>query len=143
LVHGDYRLGNLALDPDDPGRIVAVFDWEMATLGDPLADLGYTLIYWGEEGDSPEERIPGTFQAVTAKPGFLTRQQLADEYARRSGIDVAHIDFYRVLALYKLAVISEGIYARHLQGKTLGPGFEGLQRTSVFLARRALALTDA
>jgi len=143
LVHGDYRLGNLALDPADPGRIVAVFDWEMATLGDPLADLGYTLIYWGEQADPPEERLPGSFQAVTARPGFLTRAELAAEYARRSGVDVAHVDFYRVLALYKLAVISEGIYARHLQGKTLGSGFENLQRSSVFLARRALALTAA
>jgi aminoglycoside phosphotransferase (APT) family kinase protein len=141
LVHGDYRLGNVALDAADPGRIRAVFDWEMATLGDPLADLGYTLIYWGEEADPPEERMPGSFQAVTAQPGFLTRAELAAEYARRSGVDVAHVDFYRVLALYKLAVISEGIYARHLQGKTLGRGFENLQRTSVWLARRALALT--
>jgi aminoglycoside phosphotransferase (APT) family kinase protein len=143
LVHGDYRLGNVALDPADPGRIVAVFDWEMATLGDPLADLGYTLIYWGELADPPEERAPGTFQALTAQPGFLTRSELAGEYARRSGIDVADVDFYRVLALYKLAVISEGIYARHLQGKTLGRGFENLQRSSVWLARRGLALTGA
>ena len=143
LVHGDYRLGNLALDPAEPGRIRAVFDWEMATLGDPLADLGYTLIYWGEEADPPEERLPGSFQAVTAQPGFLTRAELAAEYARRSGVDVAHVDFYRVLALYKLAVISEGIYARHQQGMTLGRGFENLQRSSVWLARRGLALTGA
>ena len=143
LVHGDYRLGNVALDAADPTRIVAVFDWEMATLGDPLADLGYTLIYWGEAGDPPEARMPGGFQAVTAVPGFPTRAELVAEYARRSGRDVAHVDFYQVLALYKLAVISEGIYARHLQGKTVGRGFENLQRTSVHLARQALALADA
>jgi aminoglycoside phosphotransferase (APT) family kinase protein len=143
LVHGDYRLGNVALDPRDPGRITAVFDWEMATLGDPLADLGYTLVYWGEAADPPEERMPGGFQALTAQPGFLTRAELVKEYARRSGRDVAHTDFYRVLALYKLAVISEGIYARHLQGKTVGRGFENLQRTSVWLARRALAVAGA
>jgi aminoglycoside phosphotransferase (APT) family kinase protein len=143
LVHGDYRLGNVALDPADPGRIVAVFDWEMATLGDPLADLGYTLIYWGEAGDPPEERLPGSFQALTAQPGFPTRAELVEAYARRAQVDVAQVDFYRVLALYKLAVISEGIYARHLQGKTVGPGFENLQRSSVYLARRALALADA
>jgi len=143
LVHGDYRLGNVALDPADPGRIVAVFDWEMSTLGDPLADLGYTLIYWGEVGDPPEERMPGSFQAVTAQPGFPTRAELVAEYAERSGTAVDHVDFYQVLALYKLAVISEGIYARYLQGKTLGKGFENLQRTSLFLARRALAIADA
>jgi aminoglycoside phosphotransferase (APT) family kinase protein len=142
LVHGDYRLGNVALDPADPGRIVAVFDWEMATLGDPLADVGYTLVYWGEPGDPPEERLPGTFQSVTAQPGFLTRVELAEAYAERAGVDVAHVDFYGVLALYKLAVISEGIYARHLQGKTVGAGFENMQRSSVALARRALAMAD-
>jgi aminoglycoside phosphotransferase (APT) family kinase protein len=143
LVHGDYRLGNLALDPEDPGRIVAVFDWEMATLGDPLADLGYTLIYWGELADPPEARPPGSFQAVTARPGFLTRSEIVAEYARASGRDVSDVDFYQVLALYKLAVISEGIYARHLQGKTVGKGFENLQRSSLYLARRALALAEA
>jgi aminoglycoside phosphotransferase (APT) family kinase protein len=118
LVHGDYRLGNVALDPADPTRIVAVFDWEMATLGDPLADLGYTLIYWGESGDPPETRMAGGFQAVTAVPGFPTRAELVAEYARRSGRDVDHVDFYRVLALYKLAVISEG----------MSPGLRGAAR---------------
>jgi aminoglycoside phosphotransferase (APT) family kinase protein len=142
LVHGDYRLGNVALDPADPTRIVAVFDWEMATLGDPLADLGYTLIYWGEAADAPEARMPGGFQAVTAVAGFPTRAELVAEYARRSGRAVDHVDFYQVLALYKLAVISEGIYARHLQGKTVGRGFENLTRSSVALARQALTLAD-
>jgi aminoglycoside phosphotransferase (APT) family kinase protein len=143
VVHGDYRLGNVALDPADPGRIVAVFDWEMSTLGDPLADLGYTLVYWGEVGDPPETLMPGSFQAVTAQPGFATRAELVAEYARRSGRAVDHVDFYQVLALYKLAVISEGIFARHRQGKTVGKGFENLQRTSLWLARRALAVADA
>jgi aminoglycoside phosphotransferase (APT) family kinase protein len=142
LVHGDYRLGNVALAEDDPSRINAVFDWEMATLGDPLADLGYTLIYWGEAGDPPEARMPGAFSGVTAVPGFSTRSELVESYARASGRDVGEVDFYRVLALYKLAVISEGIYARHRQGKTVGEGFENLQRSSVALARRALAVAD-
>jgi aminoglycoside phosphotransferase (APT) family kinase protein len=143
IVHGDYRLGNVALDPGDPGRIVAIFDWEMATLGDPLADLGYTLIYWGEETDPREQRAPGTHQALTAQPGFLTRAELIDAYAARSGRDVSGVPFYAVLALYKLAVISEGIYARWRQGKTVGKGFEQLRRSSVPLARRALALAEA
>jgi aminoglycoside phosphotransferase (APT) family kinase protein len=143
LVHGDYRLGNVALAPDDPGRITAVFDWEMATLGDPLADVGYTLIYWGEMSDPPEERMPGAFSAVTAQPGFATRAELSEAYARASGRDVGEVDFYRVLAMYKLAVISEGIYARFRQGKTVGEGFENLQRSSVAMARRALAVANA
>jgi aminoglycoside phosphotransferase (APT) family kinase protein len=142
LVHGDYRLGNVALAPDDPGRIVAVFDWEMATLGDPLADLGYTLIYWGELGDPAAERMPGAFSAVSAQEGFATRDELVEEYARRSGRDVGEVDFYRVLGLYKLAVISEGIYARFKLGKTVGEGFENLQRSSVGLARLAVKVAD-
>ena len=156
LVHGDYRLGNLALDPRDPGRIAAIFDWEMATLGDPLADLGYTLIYWTEpeqseggerargERSDPGDRASGSpFGAsITAQPGFATRAQLVEAYARATGRDVAAIDYYQVLALYKLAVISEGIYARVQMGKTLGPGFENMQRAAGPLAERALALAD-
>ncbi|RIL04533.1 MAG: acyl-CoA dehydrogenase [Proteobacteria bacterium] len=140
LVHGDYRLGNLALAPRDPGTIVAIFDWEMATLGDPLADLGYTLIYWAEAGDAVTS---GFASALTAEPGFHTRAELIDAYARATGRDVAAIDFYQVLALYKLAVISEGIYARFRMGKTLGPGFENLQRAAGALAERALAIASA
>jgi aminoglycoside phosphotransferase (APT) family kinase protein len=144
LVHGDYRLGNLALAPRDPGRVAAIFDWEMATLGDPLADLGYTLIYWTEAGDT-ESGTPGTpFGAsLTAQSGFHTRTELIEGYAKASGRDVASVDFYQVLALYKLAVISEGIYARFQMGKTLGPGFENLQRAAGPLAARALAIADA
>ena len=140
LVHGDYRLGNLALDPADPGRVVAVYDWEMATLGDPLADLGYTLIYWAEPGDpSPGRYLP----SVTAAPGFARRVELIERYTRASGRDAAHVDFYQVLALYKLAVISEGIYARWKLGKTLGEGFESLGRAAAPLAQRALAIAEA
>jgi aminoglycoside phosphotransferase (APT) family kinase protein len=139
IVHGDYRLGNMAFAPDDPGRVAAVFDWEMATLGDPLADLGYTLIYWKDPGDPDYTRLP----LFTDQPGFLRRAEIAEEYAKRSSRDVVHVDFYQVLALTKLAVISEGIYARHLQGKTLGPGFEQMHRESEPLARRALHLAAA
>ncbi len=137
LVHGDYRLGNLALDPADPGRVVAVYDWEMATLGDPLADLGYTLIYWAEPGEPDAGRL---LPAVTAAPGFATRAGLVERYARASGRDVAQVDFYQVLALYKLAVISEGIYARWKMGKTLGEGFDAVVRAAGPIAERALAI---
>jgi aminoglycoside phosphotransferase (APT) family kinase protein len=143
IVHGDYRLGNVALARDDPGRLVAIFDWEMATLGDPLADLGYTLIYWGEAGDGRAMRGPGPFASVTAQEGFHTRAGLVEAYARARGREVGDVAFYEVLALYKLAVISEGIYARYLQGKTVGEGFEGMERTSVTLAERALAVAEA
>jgi aminoglycoside phosphotransferase (APT) family kinase protein len=119
--------------------VVAVFDWEMATLGDPLADLGYTLIYWIEAGDPASEH----FSSFTAAPGWPTRAQIVERYARRSGRDVQAIDFYRVLALTKLAVISEGIYKRFTLGKTLGADAAGTVRATEALARRALAIADA
>jgi aminoglycoside phosphotransferase (APT) family kinase protein len=140
VVHGDFRLGNLALDPRDPGRVIAVFDWEMATLGDPLADLGYTLVYWAEPGDPEGAGGVGSLPRATRHPGFPSRAELVAEYARRSGRRVDGIEFYQVLALTKLAVIAEGIYARHLQGKTLGAGFAGLRRETAGLAARALEL---
>lgn len=143
IVHGDFRLGNLALDPDDCGRVVAVFDWEMATLGDPLADLGYTLIYWADPEDVIDPASIGSVATFTQLPGFLRRAELIEAYAQRSGRDVATIDFYQVLALYKLAIIAEGIYARFLQGKTLGEGFAGMMRPTAALASRALAIADA
>ncbi|MCP4005658.1 MAG: phosphotransferase family protein [bacterium] len=142
IVHGDYRLGNMALDPTDPGRIVAIFDWEMSTLGDPLSDLGYLLIYWLEADDPEEVLRSDPISAIVAKPGFMTRDELAQEYARRSGRDISKLDFYRVLATYKLAVISEGIHARFLKGKTVGEGFSFAGQAAERLAHRALALAD-
>jgi aminoglycoside phosphotransferase (APT) family kinase protein len=143
IVHGDYRLGNMALDPHDPGRVVAVLDWEMATLGDPLADLGYTLIYWIDPDDPPQAASVSAASPFTARPGFFTRAEIISEYARLSGRNVDAVEFYQVLALYKLAVISEGIYARYLQGKTLGEGFAGMARSAGALAQRALAIADS
>ena len=143
IVHGDYRLGNLALARDDPGRVVAIFDWEMATLGDPLADLGYTLIYWAEAGDPVAARGVGSLPRVTRAPGFASRAELIESYAKQTGRDVSAVDFYQVLALTKLAVIAEGIYARFLQGKTVGTDFEGMQRESEHIAARALELAEA
>ncbi len=143
LVHGDYRFGNLALDPRDPGRVIAIYDWEMATLGDPLADVGYTLIYWVEAGDP---RVRGSIQevgSVTAHPGFFSRKEVATAYAAASGRDLAQIDFYQVLALTKLAVIAEGILKRFQLGKTAGRGFEKMSRSAEALAQRALAIADA
>ena len=142
IVHGDFRLGNMGLDPRDPGRVLAVFDWEMATLGDPLADLGYTLIYWADPDDRIDSASVGGVSPFTTLPGFFRRAELVAEYARRSGRHVGAVDFYQVLALYKLAIISEGIYARYLQGKTLGEGFAGMTRPSGALAMRALAIAE-
>jgi aminoglycoside phosphotransferase (APT) family kinase protein len=120
IVHGDYRLDNTMLAPDDAGRIVAVLDWEMATLGDPLADLGLFLIYWARD-----EAQTGVVGATTsADKGFLPRDEIIDRYATESGRDVSELEFYEALASYKLAIILEGIHARYLMGKTVGEGFE-------------------
>ena len=120
IVHGDYRLDNVILAHDDPGTILAIVDWEMAALGDPLADLGLTLVYW----DPVCEPVLGARHAPTANAGFPTALQLAARYAERSGRDVSSLGFYRALGYLKLAVIAEGIHARHLAGQTVGAGFD-------------------
>ncbi|MBI5947843.1 MAG: phosphotransferase family protein [Chloroflexi bacterium] len=143
IVHGDYRLGNMILAPDDPGRVVAILDWEMATLGDPLSDLGYTLIYWGDVTDSPARLAVRPTAALTAQPGFFTRDEIVAEYARRTGRNVEHVDYYQVLANYKLAVITEGIHARFLAGETVGEGFGGMGESASNLINLALSIADA
>jgi aminoglycoside phosphotransferase (APT) family kinase protein len=125
IVHGDYRLDNTILDPHDPGRIVAILDWEMATIGDPLADVGLLSVYWAQVGDTNgKEALAGI--APTALDGFPSASQIVERYARVTGRDIAHLRFYRSFALFKLAVVLEGIHARLLQGKTRGEGFEGV-----------------
>jgi aminoglycoside phosphotransferase (APT) family kinase protein len=143
IVHGDYRLGNMILAKDDPGKVEAVLDWEMSTLGDPLSDLGYTLVYWGEAGDEQSRVRARPMAALTAQPGFLTRAEIVSEYAKRSGRNVEHVDFYQIFANYKLAVITEGIYARYLAGQTVGDKFTGMERSSIGLVQLALAQADA
>ena len=118
IVHGDYRLDNAILDRADPGTIRAIVDWEMATLGDPLADLGLMLVYW----DPVCAPVLGVRHAPTANPGFPTGAELAARYGR----DIGSLAFYRALGYFKLAVIAEGIHARHLAGQTVGPGFDAV-----------------
>ena len=138
IVHGDYRLDNTMLAADDPGRIAAVLDWEMSTLGDPLTDVGLLLVYWG--GGSQLATL--TAQGVGDVPGFFTRDEVIARYAETSGRDVAHLDFYEVFAMYKLAIIVEGIQARFLMGKTLGEGFADMSAMIDGLAAQALHLAD-
>jgi aminoglycoside phosphotransferase (APT) family kinase protein len=120
IVHGDYRLDNTVLDANDPGRIIAVLDWEMATLGDPLSDVGLFLLYYGRD----QQQAGNVGATIPANSGFLTSDEVIERYAKASGRDVSQLDFYRALASYKLAIILEGIHARYLMGKTVGDGFE-------------------
>jgi aminoglycoside phosphotransferase (APT) family kinase protein len=139
IVHGDYRLDNTMLAPDDAGRIVAVLDWEMSTLGDPLTDLGLLLVYWG----GAETAAVRSTQAVSTVAGFLSTDEIVERYAEQSGRDLAHLDFYVVFAMYKLAVILEGINARFLMGKTVGEGFSEIGSGVTTIVEGALARADA
>lgn len=115
LIHNDYKLDNVMLDADNPGRLVAIFDWDMCTLGDPLSDLGALLAYWSLPDDPPH------FQALAMmpiQPGFLRREELVERYAARSGRDVSYIAFYHSLSLYRVAVIIAQIYVRFVRGQT-------------------------
>ena len=129
--------------PPIPTRIVAVFDWEMATLGDPLADLGYTLVYWGEAGDPPEARMPGGFQAVTAVPGFPTRAELVRSTRAGAGASSSTSTSTRCSRSTSSPSSARGSTRATSRGRRSGAGFENLARSSVALARQALALADA
>ncbi|RBY90583.1 phosphotransferase family protein [Blastococcus sp. TF02A-26] len=121
IVHGDYRLDNCLLDPGVPGRIRAVLDWEMSTLGDPLTDIGMLFVYWPEAGEDP----PAVQSAVTALPGFPTRQEIAERYADRSGMDLGELSWYVGFAYFKFAAIVAGIVARSKAGAMAGKDTSG------------------
>jgi len=139
IVHGDYKLDNVAFALDRPARLTAILDWEMSTLGDPLADVGWMLSFWREAGDPVEFLMDE--QTVTRAAGFQSRDQLLDRYRERSGRAVADLTFYLVLAVWKLAILLEGSYARHLAGMTDDPFFSHMKDGVPALARRAVELT--
>lgn len=124
LIHNDYKYDNLVLDPQDVTQIKAVFDWEMATIGDPLMDLGSTLGYW-VDADDPEDWQKQSF-GLTTRPGNLNREQLVDRYIANSGRPVGNAVFYYAYGLFKIAVIVQQIYARYQQGLTRDARFAGL-----------------
>lgn len=117
VVHGDYRMGNLMFAPRAPARVLAILDWEMAALGDPLADLGYLTATWSEAGVPP---TPLELTPVTREPGHLTRRELAERYRSRTGYDLTPLPWYQTLALWKGAVFCEAIHTRWLRGERPG-----------------------
>ena len=135
IVHGDYRLGNTMFAPGAPPRLTAIFDWELATIGDPLADVGYLVATWAEPGD--EEGAILSLGAVTRRPGFPTRAQLIERYERRSGRSMSDVRWYTTLALWKSAVFLEGSYKRRLAGTTEDPFFDRLETGVPEIAERA------
>jgi len=139
VVHGDYKLDNVVFSADAPPRLRAVLDWEMATLGDPLADLGYLLNFWPEPG----EATVTTMSPVTLQPGFLPRAALVERYAAATGFELRDLTFYRALAMWKLAILCEGLYKRYLAGKAGGTWYAVLERAVPVMARQARELTRA
>lgn len=139
LVHNDYKLDNVMLAADDPGRVVAVFDWDMCTLGDPLSDLGALLTYWSEPGDPPY--LQATAMMPVGDYGFLSRRELVERYALTSGRSVRDIDSYHVLGLFRLTVIVAQIFIRYRRGQTQDARFAAMEPMIPALARRAIELT--
>lgn len=137
IVHGDVKLDNVLYSRSDPGKIVALLDWEMATLGDTLADVGIMLSFWDQPGavDNPITR------GLARLDGFPSRAALLERYADRRNIDLPDIDWYTVFADFKIAVILEGINARHAKGDTVGEGFDDVADMVGPLLQRALDLT--
>jgi aminoglycoside phosphotransferase (APT) family kinase protein len=138
IVHGDYRLDNMILTPQ--GEVAAVVDWELCTLGDPLADVGLLMVYWPEPGEGGEAPV-ALGQPANLAPGFPTRAELRQRYAERSGRDLSQLDFFVALGYWKLAIILEGVYARYAAGQygKVDPGIEHFARLVERLAEAAEA----
>ncbi len=122
LVHNDWRLDNMAVDPADPGRCVAVYDWDMCSVGDPLCDVGTVLAMWSEPGESPA----GTNPMPTQVRGFLSRAEAGARYAERSGRDLDRIPYYTVFGTFKMAVVLQQIYFRYQAGQTQDQRFASM-----------------
>ena len=140
VIHNDFKFDNVMLDGDDPARITAVLDWEMATVGDPLMDLGTSLAYWAEATDPEPARAIAL--GPTAAPGMWTRAELIRAYAERSGIEIGNVGFYHAYGLFKLAVVLQQIYARYARGFTRDERFSRMNRTVEILFRNAAAVAE-
>jgi aminoglycoside phosphotransferase (APT) family kinase protein len=140
IVHGDYRLGNTMFAPGAPPRLVAIFDWELATIGDPLADVGYLIATWAQPGDA-EDALFG-LSAVTRRRGFPTRDELIARYEERSRRSMSDVRWYMTLALWKSAVFLEGSYKRRLAGTTEDAFFDRLKAGVPAIAERAWAIAS-
>ena len=141
VIHGDFRFDNVVLDPADPFRVIGVLDWEMATLGDPLMDLGNSLAYWVEAGD--DEYFRRTRRQPTNAPGMLTRAEVIEHYAARTGFATADFGFYLVFGLFRLAVIVQQIWRRYRDGATKDPQFAAFGPLVTYLDERCRRLIAA
>jgi aminoglycoside phosphotransferase (APT) family kinase protein len=140
LVHNDFKLDNVMLDPADPARVVAVLDWEMCTVGDPLVDFGIFLCYWAQK-DDPEARRD-SISPVTTEAGWLNRAEIIDRYALKTGWDMSGIAFYETFALFKVAVVLQQIFYRYFRGQTHDERFKDFDKRVAGLARAALDVAE-
>jgi aminoglycoside phosphotransferase (APT) family kinase protein len=140
LIHNDYKYDNVVLDPNDLTRIIGVLDWEMCTIGDPLTDLGSALAYWIDASDPPE--VLETRWGPTTYPGSLTRADLVQRYAQKTGRDVSDIAFYLVFARFKIAVIVQQIYYRYHQGLTHDERFATMPQLIRLLLQASLRTAE-
>lgn len=138
LVHNDYKPDNVMLDAYDPTRVVAILDWEMCTVGDPLVDMGLLLCYWSQAND-PEARRDA-ISGVTALPGWLTRDEITERYAANTGRDLSHIVYYEIFALFKLSVVLQQIFYRYHVGQTKDERFREFDQRVAGLAAAAREL---
>jgi aminoglycoside phosphotransferase (APT) family kinase protein len=134
VIHNDFKLNNVLLDRRDPAHLTAVLDWEMATVGDPLSDIAQLLVYWTQPG---EEDLMGGLRSVTVEPGFGTRSDVAELYARHSGRDLGSLDWYVAFGYFKLGVIIQQIYYRWYRGQTKDERFSGHGLVAANLIRHA------
>lgn len=141
LVHNDYKLDNIMLRPSGD-RVEAVLDWEMATVGDPLADLGLTMCYWTWAAAAAGDDLHPATPAISAQPGWYTRDEFLHRYAQRTGRDLANIRYHEVLGIFKLAVILQQIYFRFQRGQTQDERFRAFHRRVRGLVRLAASLID-
>lgn len=141
IVHNDFKLDNLMLAIDDPTRVIAVLDWEMTTVGDPLIDLGLVLTYWTMRGPQQGEKNR-SLTAVTNGPGWFTREEIIERYETITGRDISHIVFYEVFARFKVAVVIQQIYFRFVKGQTQDERFRNLDALVNALACEALTLAE-
>jgi aminoglycoside phosphotransferase (APT) family kinase protein len=139
LVHGDFKLDNVMLDARDVGRLVGVFDWEMAAVGDPLIDLGILLAYWVHVSTAEQRDAVST---VTKREGWYKRDEILERYGERTGLDLSRITFYEVFAVFKLAVVLQQIFYRYHRGQTDDPRFAHLDERVRWLADIATKLAE-
>ncbi|HUH73175.1 MAG TPA: phosphotransferase family protein [Chitinophagales bacterium] len=138
LIHNDFRMDNVILDPENPMKIIGVLDWEMATIGDPLMDLGNSMAYWVQADD--DAFLQSVRRQPTNLPGMLTRKEVVEYYCQKTGIEIENWAFYEVYGMYRLAVIVQQIYYRFHHGQTKNPQFKDFWKMVNYLNSRCLKL---